>query len=191
MDNNDFKIRIIDFYKNVDKPLLNDLTNNDSFKNILELSTISEIPLLKKEKKNWNLKDKKIILKQIESSKKKKIKDLKNNLSKIDTIKINDIKEKNNKLLTELETINLLKNTIEDDKMYHQLSNLSKLTNETILAKKVKGGKKKYQNGGDFTSIKVIDIEEKKNIEKINIGSIIPKEILSSESDEFIEIFSN
>ena len=52
MENNNFKIRIIDFYKNIDKPIIDKMVTDNSFKNILELSTVSEIPLLKKEKNN-------------------------------------------------------------------------------------------------------------------------------------------
>jgi hypothetical protein len=59
MENNNFNIRIIDFYKKINKPIIDKMVTDNSFKNILELSTVSEIPLLKKEKNNWYLKDKK------------------------------------------------------------------------------------------------------------------------------------
>ena len=72
MENNNFNVRIIDFYKKINKPIIDKMVTDNSFKNILELSTVSEIPLLKKEKNNWYLKDKKKILKEIESTKKKK-----------------------------------------------------------------------------------------------------------------------
>lgn len=50
MENNDFNIRIIDFYKEINKPIIDKMITNNSFKNILELSTISDVSLLKKQK---------------------------------------------------------------------------------------------------------------------------------------------
>lgn len=187
MDNNDFKVKIIDFYKDVDKPIIDNFYQNNSFKNILELSTVSEVPLLKKNKDNWQLKDKRTILKDIENSKKKKIKEFKNQLSKINEIKITDIKQSNNKLLTDLESIDKLKTNIENDETYSQLKNLSLLSSNISLIKKKS---KKNQNGGN-SSIKIIDIEETNKLEKINLSKIIPKDNLTSDSDDFIEIFSN
>ena len=55
MENNKFNLRIIDFYKNIEVPIINNMVANNSFKNILELSSISEISLLKKQKKKWCL----------------------------------------------------------------------------------------------------------------------------------------
>jgi hypothetical protein len=179
MENNNFNVRIIDFYKKINKPIIDKMVTDNSFKNILELSTVSEIPLLKKEKNNWYLKDKKKILKEIESTKKKKIKEMKNNLSKINIIKINDIKENNNKLISDLESIDLLKNNIEDDIIYNNIRNLSLLSNNIELTKKLKrnqlGG---TQNLNNKKNLKIIKI----NLDELNI---------SSDSNEFIEIFSN
>jgi hypothetical protein len=179
MENNNFNVRIIDFYKKINKPIIDKMVTDNSFKNILELSTVSEIALLKKEKNNWYLKDKKKILKEIESTKKKKIKEIKNNLSKINIIKINDIKENNNKLISDLESIDLLKNNIEDDIIYNNIRNLSLLSNNIELTKKLKrnqlGG---TQNLNNKKNLKIIKI----NLDELNI---------SSDSNEFIEIFSN
>lgn len=50
MENNNFNVRIIDFYKKINKPIIDKMVTDNSFKNILELSTVSEIPLLKKKK---------------------------------------------------------------------------------------------------------------------------------------------
>jgi len=51
MENNKFNLRIIDFYKNVDEPIIHNMVSDNSFKNILELSSMSKILLLKKQKK--------------------------------------------------------------------------------------------------------------------------------------------
>jgi hypothetical protein len=182
MENNNFKVRIIDFYKNINKPIIDKMITDNSFKNILELSTVSEIPLLKKEKNNWYLKDKKKILKEIETTKKKKIKEMKNNLSKINIIKINDIKENNNKLITDLESIDLLKNNIEDDIIYNNIKNLSLLSNNIDLTKKTK----KKQLGGTY-NLNIKNNKKNLKIIKINLDELN----LSSDSNDFIEIFSN
>ena len=181
MEHNNFKIRIIDFYKEINKPIIDKMITDDSFKNILDLSSISEIQLLKKEKNNWYLKDKNKILKEIETRKKTKMKEIKRNLSKINIIKINDIKENNNKLITDLESIDLLKNNIEDDIIYNNIKNLSLLSNNIDLTKNTK----KKQSGGTHD----LNIKNKRNLKiiKINLDELN----LSSDSNDFIEIFSN
>ena len=172
MENNDFNIRIIDFYKEINKPIIDKMITDNSFKNILELSTISEITLLKKQKNNWFLKDKKKILKEIETSKKKKMKEIKNNLYKINIIKINDIKENNNKLFSDLESIVLLKNNIENDIIYNNIKNLSLLSNNIELTKQPKRKTKQKKK------LEIIKID----FDNLNI---------SSDSNDFIEVFSN
>lgn len=202
MENNKFNLRIIDFYKNIDIPIINNMVSDNVFKNILELSSISEISLLKKQKKNWCLIDKRKILKDIEMIKKRKINEIKNNLSKIDIIKIDDIKNNNNKLLSDLESINLLKNNINDDDIYNNIKNLSLLSNVVELIKeqphdkqnkRTKQNKKTVQLGGSNSSIKIIDIEENINTkQKLEIIKLnLDKTVILSESDDFIEIFSN
>lgn len=208
MENNKFNLRIIDFYKNIDIPIINNMVSDNVFKNILELSSISEISLLKKQKKNWCLIDKRKILKDIEMIKKRKINEIKNNLSKIDIIKIDDIKNNNNKLLSDLESINLLKNNINDDDIYNNIKNLSLLSNVVELIKEQphdkqnkrtkqnkmnKQNKKTVQLGGSNSSIKIIDIEENINTkQKLEIIKLnLDKTVILSESDDFIEIFSN
>lgn len=199
---NKFDLRIIDFYKNIDIPIINNMVSDNSFKNILELSSISEISLLKKQKKKWCLIDKRKILKDIEITKKRKINEIKNNLSKIDIIKIDDIKNNNNKLFSDLESINLLKNNINDDNIYNNIKNLSLLSNVVELIKDTphnkynkitKQKKVKNQLGGLNSSIKIIDFEENsntiQNLETIKLN--LDKTFISSESDDFIEIFSN
>jgi hypothetical protein len=163
---------IIFAIKEINKPIIDKMITDNSFKNILELSTISEITLLKKQKNNWFLKDKKKILKEIETSKKKKMKEIKNNLYKINIIKINDIKENNNKLFSDLESIDLLKNNIENDIIYNNIKNLSLLSNNIELTKQPKRKTK-----------------QKKKLEIIKID--FDKLNLSSDSTDFIEVFSN
>jgi hypothetical protein len=98
------------------------------------------------------------------------MKEIKNNLYKINIIKINDIKENNNKLFSDLESIDLLKNNIENDIIYNNIKNLSLLSNNIELTKQPKRKQKK--------KLEIIKID----FDKLNI---------SSESTDFIEVFSN
>ena len=72
--------KIKDYYKNIDNPVINNYINNINFKNILELSTITDLYVFKKEKKNqWKLKDKRQLLKECEYEKKKQLRKLQHN----------------------------------------------------------------------------------------------------------------
>ena len=109
MDNNDFKVKIIDFYKDVDKPIINSLYEDHLGKNILEFSTINEIQILKKDKNSWKIKDQRKLLNELESVKKKKIRNLKESFNNFNDLKIEEIKNNNNKFISEIETITDLK----------------------------------------------------------------------------------
>ena len=205
MENNNFKIRIIDFYKEINKPIIDKMITDDSFKNILDLSSISEIQLLKKEKNNWYLKDKNKILKEIETRKKTKMKEIKRNLSKINIIKINDIKENNNKLFSDLETIDLLKNNIENDTIYNNIKKLSLLSNNIELTKKrrthifnIEESESEIKSEESESEIKSEESKKCKESEEKNKFEIIKINLnnynilnISSDSNDFIEIFSN
>jgi len=116
--------KIEDYYKNIDKPIINNYINNLNFKNLLELSTVTDLYVFKKQKKNqWKLKDKRQLLKECEFERKKTIKEVKtslNGLSKNKSTKIEDIKVKNNKMINKIENIDSLIETIE--KIYPTLS---------------------------------------------------------------------
>jgi hypothetical protein len=99
MDNNDFKVKIIDFYKDVDKPIINSLYEDHLGKNILEFSTINEIQILKKDKNSWKIKDQRKLLNELESVKKKKIRNLKESFNNFNDLKIEEIKNNNNKFI--------------------------------------------------------------------------------------------
>ena len=77
MENNDFKVKIIDFYKEIDKPIINNIYKDNFGKNVLEFSTINEVPIFKKDKDVWKIKDKRKLLKDIELIQKKRLKNLK------------------------------------------------------------------------------------------------------------------
>lgn len=116
--------KIEDYYKNIDKPVINNYINNINFKNILELSTITDLYVFKKEKKNqWKLKDKRQLLKECEYERKKTIKEVTtslNVLSKGKSSNIKDIKVKNSNMINKIENIDSLIENIE--KVYSTLS---------------------------------------------------------------------
>jgi hypothetical protein len=177
MENNDFKIRIIDFYKDVDKPIINNIYKDNFGKNVLEFSTIHEIPILKKDKNIWKIKDKRKLLKDINIIQKNKIKIFKDSFNNLN-INIKDIKENNHKLISDIESITNIKNKLIDDESYIKLKNLVNLGKPI----KQKGGKKNNES----IQIKIIDINNNEPI-KLNINQLIN----STDSNDFIEIFSN
>jgi hypothetical protein len=235
MDNKDFKVRIIDFYKDVDKPIINDLYNDEKAKNVLELSTKTHFSLLKKDKNKWIIKDQRKLLKEIDSVKKKKVNEIKSSFTKLnnENININELKDSNNKLIGDLETIDSLKKNIDDNELYSRLQNLTLKnykSNETKPEKKKeKKNKEEKEQKGGFKEIKIIDIKDTNdnNVDKkynedkdyknipfrkskvetkieskaeknININQNNNKDVslfdvnkLSSESSDYIEIFSN
>ena len=175
MDIKDFKIRIIDFYKGVDKPIINNIYNDNTGQNVLELSTLNEISLFSKTPRNkntWKIKDKRVLLKEIDSFKKRRIKEMKNQLTHLDDTTIQNT---NNKLLTDIESINTLKKNIEDDNIYDKLKNLTLLSNYSNNKPILKGGAGPKPQKQD---------KEQLNIIKLNIDTL-------SDSDDYIEIFSN
>ena len=50
VDNKIFNIE--NYYKNIDKPIINDYINNFNLKNLLDLSTITDLYVFNKKKKN-------------------------------------------------------------------------------------------------------------------------------------------
>ena len=50
MDNKDFKVKIVDLYKGVDKPIINNLYEDNQTKEVMKLSEKSDLLLLKKDK---------------------------------------------------------------------------------------------------------------------------------------------
>jgi len=82
-ENENFQIRIIDFYKDVDKPLITNLYNDNEGKDLLKISLKNELSLLKKEKNKWQIKDKRKLLKEIDVVKKRKVKEITSNFNNI------------------------------------------------------------------------------------------------------------
>lgn len=113
MDNN-----IENYYKNINKPLIDDCIENLNLKNLLALSTITDLYVFTKKKKNeWKLKDKRELLKECEIKKKKTIKEVSSSLNVLVKNKLpsitKEIKHKNDQLLNKVEYIDSLIESIE------------------------------------------------------------------------------
>lgn len=114
MDNN-----ITQYYKNIDEPIITNYINNVTLKNLLALSTVTDLYLFRKARRKWKLKDKREILKECEHIKKKTIKEVSsslNTLIKNKSLNITkEIKYKSDNLLHKVENIDTLIETIEKD----------------------------------------------------------------------------
>ena len=108
------------YYKNIDKPIINEYVNKYNLKNLLELTTITDLYVFTKKKNNeWKLKEKNKLLKECQMKRKLKIKEVKNTIQDIakhkSTTIINEVKNKNINILTDIENIDTLIDTIEKD----------------------------------------------------------------------------
>lgn len=115
MENNNIE----NYYKNIEKPIIDNCVNNLNLKNLLDLSTITDLYLFtKKKKKNeWKLKDKREILKECDIKRKKTLKEVSTSLNVLSKNKstdlVKEIKIKNDKLLNKIENIDSFIETIE------------------------------------------------------------------------------
>jgi hypothetical protein len=108
------------YYKNIDKPIINDCLNKFNLKNLLELSTITNLYVFNKQKKkDWRLKEKRMLLKECDIKRKQKLKAVTESINELSKNKSKDllleVKQKNNSLFNEIETIDTLIETIEKD----------------------------------------------------------------------------
>ena len=110
------------YYKNINKPIINDCINKLNLRKLLELSSITKLNVFtSKKNKNteWKLKEKRILLKECDLIRKQKIKEVTESLSKLSKNKsknlLVEVKDKNNNLLNDIETIDTLIETIEKD----------------------------------------------------------------------------
>jgi len=186
--NQDFTIEIIDFYKGVDKKIINNMINDNETKDILNISSKNDLNILKKEKNNWVMKDKRKLLKEIDVVKKKKVKEITSNFNNITKPNqtINILKDTNNKLISEIESIDNFKKNIENEDIYNKLKNLASLSSTPIT----KINKKKVKNikGGSNT---LNDSISNDNTFIVKIVDLKNKISNSESSSDFLEIFSN
>ena len=202
MNNQNFKVRIVDFYKDMNKP--SGLYEDSEVKDLLMLSNKTEFPLLQKEKDKWIIKNKGKILKDIDSMKKKKVKEFTSNVNNYNNI--DELKNNNNKIIADLESIDILKKSIGDDKLYLRLENLALLNNKSYKKnKELQHNNNNHKEEKEKANYK----QEKANYKQEKINYKQDKEIIkgkiknnnkielselsqfSSETEDYIEVFSN
>jgi hypothetical protein len=66
---------IMNYYSSVEKPIITEFCKNVYFKNLLKLSTKTDLYLLSKRNKKWHIKETKNILNECNKKKKKEIKE--------------------------------------------------------------------------------------------------------------------
>lgn len=156
MNNEDFKVRIVDLYKDIGEPIISNFYKDKNTQEIMVLSVQNDLSLLKKNKKNKIVvKDKRRLLKEIDVMKNKKVKEFTSSISKLgkDSPDINLLRDTNNKMISQLESMDNLKKSLKNEENYLKLKDLAKIQ---------KGGSK---NLSDISRL--------------------------SESDDYLEIFSN
>ena len=110
-------INIDQYYASVDKKILTNLCKNDKLKNLINLSSQSDIYIFNKKNKKWQLKTKEKLLKECNQIKKKEIKSSSSMLSNLAKINNNDVKKiKNicNNLENRITNIDLIIDHIND-----------------------------------------------------------------------------
>jgi len=134
---NEIKMKIYDFYKNVDKTVINNLTKDENSQDVLKLSVYAELNLLNKTNDKWKLKDKRTLLKEIDLEKKNKIKQLTNLLENSLDNTLESIKTANEKIINDINNINNLKRTIEKDDVYNNIKNITKKNYTNKINKRI------------------------------------------------------
>lgn len=129
MNNEDFKVRIVDLYKDIGEPIINNLYKDKNTQEIMVLSVQNDLSLFKKNKKKCVVKDKRRLLKEIDVMKNKKVKELTSSISKLgkDSPDIKLIRDTNNKMISQLESMDNLKKSLKNEEIYLKLKDLAKI----------------------------------------------------------------
>lgn len=167
---------IINYYASVDKNILNDMCKNSKLKNLISLSTLTNINVLNKSNKLWKLKSTDKMLLECEKLRKKELKQSSSSLSNLAKIYSNNKSENVKYIYKDLET--------KLDNINKFVDCLYDIKNETIVSDVYQNTQKKY--------IKVFP--EDSSIEKKKLITIDLKidNILNIESsDDYVECYSN
>lgn len=117
------------YYSSVDKKLIDDLYKNNNLKNLINLSTVTDLYVFNKKNKKWHLKSKKTLLKECNIIKKKELKTsscLLNNLAKLNTNDdTSNIKKIFDGLHNKISNLNNIINCIENLDTSETMSNLN------------------------------------------------------------------
>jgi hypothetical protein len=135
----DSKNNIDEYYSLIDKNIINDLCKNESLKNLIKLSSQTDIYIFNKINKRWQIKSKTKLLKECAQVKKKEIKtstSLLSNLAKLnDIVSLDNVKNIYKNLENKIDKIDKIVNCItnidlnitpkknEDDKLKAIINN--------------------------------------------------------------------
>jgi hypothetical protein len=185
--NDKFDIKINQYYSLVDKNLITNLCKNNNLKNLINLSTVSDLYIFNKKNKKWFLKSKDKLLKECENIKKKEIKSSSSMLSNL--AKLNKTNE-----ISEIKGIY--------DNLQTKISNIDNIINCLQLLDTVNVIPINYNSDIDKSNIvsfdpvlsnhKPVNTNEIGQINLININHDLNKyNTISDSSDSFIECYSN
>ena len=193
-DKKENQLDINSYYSLVDKNYLTTLTKNNNLKNLINLSTQTDLYIFNKKNKKWQLKSKDKLLKECEQIKKKEIKmssSMLSNLAKLskthDSYEIKNICQK-------------LENKVNNiDKIINCIQNLETLDYDNISTE-ISTNKFKpniFSFDDVIQSPKIIIKPKKEIIENtkkdkvINLSNVLNNIAISSSSDSYIECYGN
>lgn len=108
----------LDKYSSIDKSLINKLCQNNNLKNLINLSSLTDINIFNKKNKKWQLKSKDKLLKECELFKKKKLKissSMLSNLAKLgNTYETENVKNICKELTDDISNIDKIINCIQN-----------------------------------------------------------------------------
>lgn len=164
------------YYSSVDKNIINSLCKNNNLKNLINLSTNTDLYVFNKKNKRWNLKSKDKLLKECETIKKKELKTSSSmlaNLAKLGkTNETDDVKTICDNLQNKITTIDTIIDCI------HSLD----LTTDLI---KVNYEETEFKpNIVSFNEIKIVDIGH-------DLSKYKTRNLSNTSEDDFIECYSN
>jgi hypothetical protein len=193
------------YYSTVDKNLILNLCKNNNLKNLIKLSTVSDLYIFNKKNKKWYLKSKEKLLKECENIKKKELKTssiMLSNLAKLNTIQdISNVKDICENLQTKISNLdNLIKciNHIESpiDNIiqisYDNYKNMNKKYN-VVSFDEIIDIKIVNREANEILKPTIISTVSKDEIKIINLNHDLDKhsQSVSDSSDSFIECYSN
>jgi hypothetical protein len=189
------------YYSSVDKNLIKSLCKNNNLKNLINLSTVSDLYIFNKKNKKWYLKSKDKLLKECKSIKKKEIKSssfMLSNLAKLcstnDISNIKDICENLQNKISNLDNlincINYIESSIEIVPINYEQETHKVDVNNIVSFDEINDVK---SNKKPIKSIPEQKAQLPEQIKIININHDLNKysQSLSDNSDSFIECYSN
>jgi len=214
-DKKDIVIEIDKYYSSIDKSLLNNFCKNSNLKNLINLSTQTDIYIFNKKNKKWQLKSKNVLLKECDQIKKKELKvssSMLSNLAKLNnTNDFNTVKSICQNLENKISNIDKIITYINNlDGMspinspeLNLISNPNKYKPNIVSFNEINGtitnAKKTITNNvyvpkETIVSFNDINIKSNKNVfleNKIISLNLVNETKSSSLSDNYIECYGN